>query len=140
MDDDIKFDLGDLKFTFGWCELCQAVFVRCPKCGNNTCNGGSGTLPDGKRCDMCGATYQYSKLFNLTECTLCDHWVKSDGGKCGKHGGLPEIRPCQDFTGIAVIEGKKLSIDEEKLLDEIFCETTPRKGSATVKTEQQNYV
>ena len=122
MDEDMRFDPGDLKFTFGWCELCQAVFVRCPKCGNNTCNAGKGPLPgkDGPPCDVCMLAHQYDKLFRLTECTLCDHWVKGDGGRCGKHGGLPEVRPCKDFSGIVEIDGKKLSIDEEALLNKIF--------------------
>lgn len=31
------------------CEMC-GPFVRCGYCGNNCCNGGTGTLPDGKEC------------------------------------------------------------------------------------------
>ena len=121
MDEDIKFDPGDLKFTFGWCELCGAVYVRCPKCGNNTCNGGSGMV-NGTRCDMCGATYQYSKVFNSTGCDLCGHWRKADGGFCALSRNLPEDRPCKRFTGISVVDGEKPSMEEEKLLKDIFGE------------------
>lgn len=122
MDDDIRFDPGDMKFTFGWCELCQAVFVRCPKCGNNTCNGGSGTLPDGKRCDMCGAAYQYDKLFRRTGCELCDHWRKADGGFCFLTRNFPEVHPCSKFTGIIPSKEHPMSPQEEKLLKDIFGE------------------
>ena len=27
---------------FEWCEMCDAPFIRCPACGNNSCNGGCG--------------------------------------------------------------------------------------------------
>ncbi len=31
--------------------------VICGKCGNNCCNGGYGTLPDGSKCDACPSAY-----------------------------------------------------------------------------------
>lgn len=41
-------------FLWGWCNLCQVPFVRCPGCGNNTCNGGGG-------CDKCDEAYEVWK-------------------------------------------------------------------------------
>ena len=131
MDDDIKFAPGTLKFTFGWCDLCEGIYVRCPECGNNTCNGGSGRVGNTpetlKDCDVCTLAHQYARLFYMTECTLCNYWLNSDGGRCGKHGGLPEIRPCKDFTGITpnIDKDGKLLPNEEELLKKIFGEETP---------------
>ena len=136
MDDDIKFNPGDLKFTFGWCELCEAVFVRCPKCGNNTCNGGSGDI-NGKRCDMCGATYQYAKLFDRTGCELCDHWRKTDGGFCVLTKNFPEIHPCKKFTGITKDKGEPMTIDEEANLRKIFGEPECDKNQEKKSVDNQ---
>jgi hypothetical protein len=38
------------------CPMCGQMVV-CGKCGNNCCNGGYGTLPDGKTCDACPSAY-----------------------------------------------------------------------------------
>jgi hypothetical protein len=43
------------KFEICWCELCGGFFVRCPRCGNNSCNGGYGE--DGK-CPVCPLAYE----------------------------------------------------------------------------------
>lgn len=43
------------------CELCGPA-VRCGKCGNNCCNGGYGTLPDGSSCDECPSAYEKQNL------------------------------------------------------------------------------
>lgn len=43
---------------WGWCDLCDCAFVRCPKCGNNCCNAGTGDLPNGERCG-CEAAYDH---------------------------------------------------------------------------------
>lgn len=32
--------------------------VVCGKCGNNACNAGYGTLPDGSECDACQSAYE----------------------------------------------------------------------------------
>lgn len=37
------------------CSLCGRMVV-CGKCGNNSCNGGYGTV-DGKDCDACPSAY-----------------------------------------------------------------------------------
>ena len=50
-----------MKFEWGWCKLCGRPFVRCPKCGNNSCNAGYGTV-DGNTCDVCPLAYQYQDL------------------------------------------------------------------------------
>jgi hypothetical protein len=41
-----------------YCSHCERGMVVCGKCGNNTCNGGYGTLPDGKDCDACPSAYE----------------------------------------------------------------------------------
>lgn len=38
------------------CEMCGAS-VLCGLCGNNCCNGGYGTLPDGTTCHACPSAY-----------------------------------------------------------------------------------
>ena len=45
--------------------MCEAAFIRCPKCGNNTCNGGYGQI-DGVKCDVCPLAYQYQDLADET--------------------------------------------------------------------------
>ena len=40
-----------------WCNLCHGIYVECPKCGNNSCNGGYGTLPNGEKCN-CEDSYK----------------------------------------------------------------------------------
>jgi len=44
-----------MKFEVCWCETCTGIYVKCPKCGNNTCNGGYGE--DGK-CPICPSAYE----------------------------------------------------------------------------------
>jgi hypothetical protein len=62
------------KFTWEYCGDCEAMFVRCPKCGNNCCNGGFGTVTKDKGlptdrwdnttkdCDVCNLAYEYQRL------------------------------------------------------------------------------
>ncbi len=60
---------SEMQFKVEWCSLCEVYFVRCPKCGNNCCNGGYGKIgglvapdtwaSDGKDCDICPLAYQY---------------------------------------------------------------------------------
>jgi len=38
------------------CEMC-GLHVRCGYCGNNCCNGGTGTLSDGSKCG-CDEAYE----------------------------------------------------------------------------------
>lgn len=44
-------------FPVEYCELCEADMIICPKCGNNTCNGGYGEV-DGSQCDLCPTAYE----------------------------------------------------------------------------------
>ena len=46
-------------YKWGWCSHCQCAYIICPLCGNNTCNGGSGTLQDGTKCLKCDDAYKY---------------------------------------------------------------------------------
>lgn len=48
-----------MKFEWKYCPTCETMMVICPQCGNNSCNGGSGTLKDGTRCAVCDLAYQY---------------------------------------------------------------------------------
>lgn len=54
---------------WGTCEMCGPMVI-CGKCGNNSCNGGYGTLPDGSKCDACPSAY--------------DMQDRGDGGTYGK--------------------------------------------------------
>lgn len=66
------------KFTWDYCSLCDDMFVRCPKCGNNCCSGGFGrTTKDGLPtdlwdeettipCDVCNLAYMYQELASKT--------------------------------------------------------------------------
>jgi len=40
-----------------YCNHCNARVVICGTCGNNTCNGGHGTLLDGSDCPDCKSAY-----------------------------------------------------------------------------------
>lgn len=45
-------------FGHSWFKCgCCGDAVLCGKCGNNACNGGYGTLPDGSTCDACPTAY-----------------------------------------------------------------------------------
>jgi hypothetical protein len=50
-----------MKFIWEFCEACGAYFIRCPKCGNNCCNGGYGKI-NGEECDICFLCYQFQNL------------------------------------------------------------------------------
>lgn len=39
------------------CSMCGRMVV-CGKCGNNSCNGGYGNLPNGLVCDACPSAYE----------------------------------------------------------------------------------
>lgn len=50
------------KHKWFWCSTCQIESVACGTCGNNVCNGGCGTISDGKggtkECPDCESAYQ----------------------------------------------------------------------------------
>jgi len=41
-------------FSVEWCNTCQQKFVRCPRCGNNSCNG---TYGEDGECPVCPLAY-----------------------------------------------------------------------------------
>jgi len=47
-------------FKWEFCSWCGVMMVICPKCGNNTCNAGYGTV-DGEKCDVCPEAYEFRK-------------------------------------------------------------------------------
>lgn len=47
------------------CQMCGPMVV-CGTCGNNCCNGGYGTLPDGTQCPDCESAYQMQDKGNGT--------------------------------------------------------------------------
>ncbi len=50
-----------MKFETKYCPSCEAEYIKCPKCGNNTCNGTYGEV-NGVECDICELAYQYDAL------------------------------------------------------------------------------
>ncbi len=65
--------INEWKFEWSWCEHCDSAIILCPKCGNNTCNGGygpaEGTIHDKDwdidaqtKCPVCPLAYQYMEL------------------------------------------------------------------------------
>lgn len=50
----------DFKHHWEDCEMCGRMVV-CGKCGNNCCNAGYGTLPDGSACDLCPSAYEMQR-------------------------------------------------------------------------------
>lgn len=50
----------DAGFSVEWCSICESDFVRCPLCGNNSCNGGYGEV-DKKECPMCEYVYDFQE-------------------------------------------------------------------------------
>jgi len=63
-------DLGEtikvpeLKLELVWCYTCGGLYVKCPRCGNNSCNGGYGE--DGK-CPVCPQAYELMYLLSSTK-------------------------------------------------------------------------
>lgn len=50
------------KIEIKWCRVCGVWYIKCPRCGNNTCNAGYGedlTKSD-KKCEVCPTAYQLS--------------------------------------------------------------------------------
>ena len=68
---------NEWQFEVEWCNLCGGTFVRCPKCGNNSCNATYGRMDkngkpvpfgqegwqDAQWCDVCPLAYQYQELY-----------------------------------------------------------------------------
>ncbi|MFA7218970.1 MAG: hypothetical protein WC119_00395 [Synergistaceae bacterium] len=56
-----EFKLIGGKFEICWCETCKSYYVKCPRCGNNCCNGGYG---DNGHCDFCKYAYEFQDVIN----------------------------------------------------------------------------
>ena len=85
-----KFDEKKVfKFTWDYCELCDNMFVRCPKCGNNCCNGGFGKVTKNKElptnkwdstttdCNVCNLAYMYQELAYKMKCVPKKYEIKT---------------------------------------------------------------
>lgn len=65
-----KFNLTINDFQWDWCPMCRCTYVKCPKCGNNSCNGTYGSLlTDGSRLEI-GKRYQEDELITCDMCSL----------------------------------------------------------------------
>ncbi len=53
--------VSDITNKVGFCSLCDRDVVICTTCGNNTCNGGYGTIGD-EPCTDCPQAYEEDKL------------------------------------------------------------------------------
>ena len=53
--------------TFGveWCDQC-GMMIRCPRCGNNSCNGGRGEMDHtgGGTCPVCNIAYELMRIIS----------------------------------------------------------------------------
>jgi hypothetical protein len=107
-------------FWWGWCGTCNCAFLECPKCNNNSCNAGHGTIriiegvsyvyPDAKfrelrdkigeagiseeACDVCWLADQYLELAYLS-------------------GEYPKNRKQIDFYNNRILERLGVSADGE---------------------------
>ena len=54
-------------FTWGWCVLCNGVYVECSVCGNNCCNGSTGKLDSGENCG-CSVAYEHQDKAYEEDC------------------------------------------------------------------------
>ena len=78
---------------FGYCDTCEAVYLECPTCGNNLCNGGAGDLgPNMERLSW----EEKKERTDLIKCPDCvkyydvqDEWDKA--GKTPKFEEFVEI-------------------------------------------------
>lgn len=72
--DELDVQLVGKSFDIKWCETCGATYVRCPKCGNNSCNGGYGEDKDGNKCNVCPVAYEL--MYALGRATKADSEAK----------------------------------------------------------------
>jgi hypothetical protein len=73
-----------------WCTACQRYSFLCGKCGNNSCNGGSGKLLDGSPCDQCESAYQQDMAApQIREWCKCDP-ARYDSDRICLYCDMPE--------------------------------------------------
>jgi rRNA maturation protein Nop10 len=82
-------------FKITWCPTCRVFFVECPRCGNNTCNGGYG---EKGKCPVCPKAYDLNDKINEHEDVTKAVYDLLDQ-PCPKCGG--EIDKCGCFDGFA---------------------------------------
>lgn len=82
-------------FPTRYCSLCRYEIVVCPKCGNNTCNGGYGTI-DGQECDVCPDAYRAA---NLLSPELPEGYFIIDGEKEPHDADVSDGRYCLYYAG-----------------------------------------
>jgi len=126
----------EYEFTYGWCDMCGCVFVRCPKCGNNSCNAGYGIV-DGEKCDVCPLAYQYQKMFWTIDKEICSHFLKPSptvAGWCSLlrkgigDGAVKEVEdkgllrcPCDKFSELTEPEHvEDVPLEQDDLLKKVF--------------------
>ena len=49
-------------FEIKWCDVCKGIYIKCPRCHNNTCSGGYGE--DGN-CPVCPIAYNITTKLEL---------------------------------------------------------------------------
>ena len=65
----------NIKLEFFYCDLCKGVSLKCPRCGNNSCNGASGkAIPDNfpaglddKKCLICSKVYALERFLQKSD-------------------------------------------------------------------------
>lgn len=105
------------QYEWGWCSLCDTLFVYCPKCGNNTCNGGSGKLENGGRCDKCEEAYAFHDKC-IQDKTTPDpeiyKWKKFTCKNCNKdnwfYDDFKDTIRCVDIQGMLCHHCKEMEI------------------------------
>lgn len=52
--------------VWGYCDHCRTTYLKCPKCGNNSCNGGYGKIwidvDISIDCDICESIYRVERF------------------------------------------------------------------------------
>ena len=58
-----------------WCHQCRSWYIECPRCGNNSCNGGAGE--DGK-CPVCLDVYKLRDTISMKTSKLIDKLIREE--------------------------------------------------------------
>lgn len=64
--------------SWGYCNTCEKAYLKCVKCGNNSCNGCYGELEDGTQCDLCQAVYAIqSYLWKIAKLPKKEEFIRN---------------------------------------------------------------
>ena len=55
-----------------WCSLCNTWYIKCPRCGNNSCNGGYG---ENGKCLVCKDVYKLQDSISIVTGELLEKLV-----------------------------------------------------------------